>query len=143
MQLQGKKSIYEQIVEEYAKYIRTGALRAGEALPSCRQLAGQLGINPNTVQRAWTELERAGLILTIPKKGAFVAGPPAAAEDSGPPASARTARHEEGADPGAEAHAALLQQARTRLEELRAAGLTKAELTALAEQIFGKSEGKI
>ena len=73
MHFSGKKNVYEQIVEEYTKYIRTGALRTGEALPSCRRLAEQLGINPNTVQRAWAELERRGLIVAIPKKGAFVA----------------------------------------------------------------------
>ena len=72
MYLSGKRNIYEEIVETYAKYIRTGALRAGEKLPSCRGLAMQLGINPNTVERAYSELEKRGLIRTLPKKGAFV-----------------------------------------------------------------------
>ena len=70
--LSGKRNIYEEIVETYTKYIRTGALRAGEKLPSCRGLAMQLGINPNTVERAYSELEKRGLIRTLPKKGAFV-----------------------------------------------------------------------
>ena len=70
--LSGKRNIYEEIVETYAKYICTGALRAGEKLPSCRGLAMQLGINPNTVERAYSELEKRGLIRTLPKKGAFV-----------------------------------------------------------------------
>ena len=70
--LSGKRNIYEEIVETDAKYIRTGALRAGEKLPSCRGLAMQLGINPNTVERAYSELEKRGLIRTLPKKGAFV-----------------------------------------------------------------------
>lgn len=86
--LSGKRNIYEEIVETYAKYIRTGALRAGEKLPSCRGLAMQLGINPNTVERAYSELEKRGLIRTLPKKGAFVRGeaaekPPDA--EAGPP----------------------------------------------------------
>lgn len=72
--LSGKRNIYEEIVETYAKYIRTGALRTGEKLPSCRGLAMQLGINPNTVERAYSELEKRGLIRTLPKKGAFVRG---------------------------------------------------------------------
>ena len=58
--LSGKRNIYEEIVETYAKYIRTGALRAGEKLPSCRGLAMQLGINPNTVERAFSALEQRG-----------------------------------------------------------------------------------
>ena len=130
MQLSGKKSIYEQIVEEYTRYIRTGALRAGEALPSCRALAGQLGINPNTVQRAWAELERRGLIVAIPKKGAFVAEPPAAA--AAPP----------GIQSGGE-KAALLAEAARQIGQWRDAGLTEAELSALLLQIYEKSEGKL
>ena len=47
MHFSGKKSIYEEIVEEYARFIRLGVLREGEKLPSCRALAAKLGINPN------------------------------------------------------------------------------------------------
>ena len=129
MRFSGKKSIYEQIVEEYTKYIRTGALRTGEALPSCRRLAEQLGINPNTVQRAWAELERRGLIVAIPKKGAFVA-------ESGPPAAAAQAAVQD------TAHAALLGEAAEQIGQWREAGLTEAELSALIRQIYGKSEGE-
>ena len=128
MRFSGKKNVYEQIVEEYTKYIRTGALRTGEALPSCRRLAEQLGINPNTVQRAWAELERRGLIVAIPKKGAFVAEPPAAA------APLRT-----DAQGGGE-RAALLGEAAEQIGQWREAGLTEAELSALIRQIYGNSE---
>lgn len=130
MQLRGKKSIYEQIVEEYTKYIRTGALRAGETLPSCRRLAEQLGINPNTVQRAWAELERRGLIVAIPKKGAFVA-------ESGPPAAAAQTAVQDSA-----VHAALAGKAAEQIGQWREAGLTEAELSALIRQIYGNSEVK-
>ena len=74
IRLTGKSNIYEQITEEYARFIRLGALRAGEKLPSVRELAMRLGVNPNTVDRAYGELEKRGLIMTIPKKGAFVRG---------------------------------------------------------------------
>ena len=70
--LRGQKSICEEIAEEYEKLIRYGVLREGEKLPSCRTLALQLGINPNTVERAFNELERRGFVRTIPKKGVFV-----------------------------------------------------------------------
>lgn len=134
MHFSRKKNVYEQIVEEYTKYIRTGALRAGEALPSCRRLAEQLGINPNTVQRAWAELERRGLIVAIPKKGAFVAEIP-------PELQAENPALRPGAQSGGE-RAALLGEAAEQIGRWREAGLTEAELSALIRQIYGKSEGK-
>ena len=135
MRFSGKKNVYEQIVEGYTKYIRTGALRTGEALPSCRRLAEQLGINPNTVQRAWAELERRGLIVAIPKKGAFVAEIP-------PEPQAENPVLRPGAQSGGE-RAALLGEAAEQIGQWREAGLTEAELSALIRQIYGKSEGKI
>lgn len=68
IRLKGKKNIYEEIVDDYTRYILSGALAEGEKLPSCRALAAQLGINPNTVERAYAELERQGLIRTLPKR---------------------------------------------------------------------------
>ena len=49
-----------------------GLLQDGDRLPSCRNLAKDLGINPNTVSRAYTELEKQGFITNIPKKGVYV-----------------------------------------------------------------------
>ena len=74
VRLTGKKSIYEEITDTYERYIRLGVLREGERLPSVRALAVKLWINPNTVERAYTELEARGLIRTIPKKGVYVLG---------------------------------------------------------------------
>jgi GntR family transcriptional regulator len=68
----GKQSLYLNIVAEYKKLIEAGALRAGEKLPSCRALASELGINPNTVERAYSTLEADGYIRILPQKGAFV-----------------------------------------------------------------------
>lgn len=68
-----KTSIYKQIVAGYQRYIMAGILTKDEKLPSIRSLAYELGVNPNTIQRAYSELEKAGLIITIPKKGVFVA----------------------------------------------------------------------
>lgn len=72
LRLNGKQSVYLDIVEQYEKYISIGALKAGDKLPSCRGLAMELGINPNTVERAYAELEKLGYIQLIQKKGAFV-----------------------------------------------------------------------
>mgnify|MGYP000093222384 FL=1 len=63
------RPIYEQIRDGLRKLIVTGALSADEKLPSVRALAAQLAINPNTIQRAYTELERQGYIYSDEGKG--------------------------------------------------------------------------
>lgn len=64
--------IWEQIRNQLKKQILMGVWSAGEQLPSVRNLASELGINPNTIQRAYTELEREGLTYTVTGKGCFV-----------------------------------------------------------------------
>ena len=68
----GERDVYVEIAERYAEYIRRGILRNGEKLPSVRVAAGEFGVNPNTVERAYVQLERDGLVSILPKKGAFV-----------------------------------------------------------------------
>jgi len=67
------KPIYEQIKDGLRKLVVSKALSAGEKLPSVRELASQLAINPNTIQRAYRELENEGYIYTLVGKGTFVA----------------------------------------------------------------------
>lgn len=69
---QSRVPAYEQIVLQIEKYILTGILAAGDQLPSVRAMSLQLHVNPNTVQKAYTELDRRGLIFTTLGKGAFV-----------------------------------------------------------------------
>ena len=68
-----KRPIYEQIVDKMQILIANGALEPDEKLPSVRSLAVELSINPNTIQRAYGELERQGYIYTVKGKGSFVA----------------------------------------------------------------------
>lgn len=70
------RPIYLQIVENYRLQIQNGILENGEKLPSVRELATQLAINPNTIARAYRELELGGWIATVPGKGCFVCGIP-------------------------------------------------------------------
>ena len=72
------RPIYEQIRDGLRKLIVTGALSADEKLPSVRALAAQLAINPNTIQRAYNELEGEGYIYSVPGKGSFAAAHPGA-----------------------------------------------------------------
>ena len=70
---QDRRPLYEQIVEKFKLLILRGVLKPDEQMPSVRQLAVQLSINPNTVQRAYLELERRGYIYSRPGKGSVVA----------------------------------------------------------------------
>ena len=67
------RPIYEQIRHEFMRLILSGAIAPGEKLPSVRDLAGTLSINPNTIQRAYRELEAAGYLISVPGKGSFAA----------------------------------------------------------------------
>lgn len=67
-----RRPIYEQIIERFEQLILCGALEKDAPMPSVRSLAMELSLNPNTIQRAYQELERAGYIYTIKGKGSFV-----------------------------------------------------------------------
>ena len=66
------RPIYEQVRDGFRQLILSGALPADTRMPSVRELAGQLAINPNTIQRAYRELEAEGYICSVPGKGSFV-----------------------------------------------------------------------
>ena len=107
------RPIYEQIRDGLRKLIVTGALSADEKLPSVRALAAQLAINPNTIQRAYNELEGEGYISSVP-------GMARSAAAHGAPDSARRAE--------------LLTQVRELLSELRYLGVSQQELLNLVKE---------
>ena len=69
---QDSRPIYEQIVDYYKHLILIGAMENDEQMPSVRQLAMDLSTNPNTVQKAYAQLEREGFIYTVKGRGNFV-----------------------------------------------------------------------
>ncbi len=71
---QDSRPIYEQIVENFKTQMYKGILQEGDQMPSVRSLAVELSTNPNTVQKAYTELERQGFIYTVKGRGNFVKG---------------------------------------------------------------------
>ena len=103
------RPIYEQIRDEVQKLILTGVIPPGERLPSVRELAQELAINPNTIQRAYRELEQGGYIDSVPGKGNFAALSPEAA---------------------AKRRLELAERLRQTAAELRSLGATEAELRA-------------
>ena len=107
------RPIYEQIKDGLRKLIVTGAMAPDEKLPSVRSLATQLSINPNTIQRAYNELENEGYIYSVPGKGSFAAGNAGADE----------ARKQE-----------LLTKVKELVAELRYRGVSQEELQALVTE---------
>ena len=105
----GKQDVYLEIAERYREYIRLGVLRAGERLPSVRTAAEELGVNPNTVARAYAVLESEGFVESLPKKGIYVAG----ATHTGPDDATRAA-----------------------IKSLRERGISKEELLSWIEEVY-------
>ena len=101
------RPIYEQIMDELRKMIISGVFAPAEKLPSVRELAQQLAINPNTIQRAFRELEIEGYIYSVAGKGNFAG-----------------ARHEVDENRKAE----LLQKLAAAAKELRYLGVSEAEI---------------
>ena len=66
------RPIYAQIIDGFKEQITAGILQTGDKLPSVRELAADLAINPNTIQRSYRALESDGWIVTVPGKGCFV-----------------------------------------------------------------------
>ncbi len=67
------RPVYQQIMDQVKRDIALGRLTRDEQLPTVRQLAGRLAINPNTIAKAYRQLEQEGIIVTKPGAGAFVA----------------------------------------------------------------------
>jgi GntR family transcriptional regulator len=70
--IKGGSPIYEQLCKRITELISTGVMQKDEKLPPVREVAKQLGVNPNTVQKAYTALEQQGLIYSVPAKGSYV-----------------------------------------------------------------------
>jgi GntR family transcriptional regulator len=74
--LSGSKPLGEDIVDSISRYIRLGLIKENEQLPSVRDLALSLSVNPNTVVHAYEKLVDKGMVYSLPKKGYFVKGVP-------------------------------------------------------------------
>ena len=107
---QDRRPIYEQIVEKFRMLILSGAVEPSSKMPSVRQLAMELSINPNTIQRAYAQLEQEGYVYSVSGRGTFVA---------------------EGGEQNRRRCGELCERLRPMLEELRSLGFTLEELAAL------------
>ncbi len=110
-------AIYEQLVQNVIDLIARGVLRPDDQLPSVRSLARDLGINPNTVQKAYQELEAKGMIYQAAGRGSFIA-PGESLTDS-------IVRQK-------------LKEARPPLISAKKSGVSKESLIALVDEIYEK-----
>ena len=106
------RPIYEQVKDGLRRLMVTGVLASGDKLPSVRAMASQLSINPNTIQRAYNELEAEGYVVSVTGKGSFVA---------------------EGDTQNMARRAELTGKLKPLLEELKNLGMTREELVQLWE----------
>ena len=113
------RPIYGQIKDGLRRMIVSGALEPDEKLPSVRSMAVDLAINPNTIQRAYAELEAEGFIYSVPGKGSFAAH------------GADAAQRQE-ADPTRQAE--LIRRLRELVAELRYLGLSDQEIISLMNE---------
>lgn len=75
--LKSRKAIYEQVTDNFKRLIITGVLKQDEKVPSVRDMAKTLTVNPNTVQKAYRELESQGYLYTVLGQGSFISTPSA------------------------------------------------------------------
>lgn len=113
------RPLYEQVRDALRQHILSGAIAPEEKLPSVRELAASLAINPNTIQRAYRELEADGLIYTVAGKGAFAASDGAAA--------ARRAEE-------------LLRALAQTASELKLLRIPRSELEQTLQEVYGEEE---
>ena len=106
------RPIYEQVKDGLRRLMVTGVLASGDKLPSVRAMASQPSINPNTIQRAYAELESEGYVVSVTGKGSFVA---------------------EGDTQNTARRAELTGKLKPLLEELKNLGMTREELVQLWE----------
>lgn len=116
---QDKRPLYEQIIEKLQNLIVRGILAADSKMPSVRNLAIDLSINPNTIQRAYQELERMGFIYTVKGRGNFVS------QDK------NWKKNEEQQN---------LQELHRILLALKDLGIPKTEITDLLNDIYSREE---
>ena len=111
-----RRPIYEQLTARITELALSGELKPDEQLPSVRQLASQLGINPNTISKAYIELERRGILYSVSGKGSFI---------NSDLSSAAGERQKE-----------LEQKLRECIRELRRIGADKSRLSEIIEEEF-------
>lgn len=118
-----REPVYEQLINQVENFILTGILKSGDKIPSVRSLAVELSVNPNTIQKAYSELDRRGIIYSVPGRGCFI--------------------NEEATNILNEHKRQKLSELEDFIYELALADITKDELLKCIDNAFKKKEGMI
>ena len=121
LNLSDHRPLYEQIKENFEELIIKGVLKENDKIPSVRELAGSLAINPNTIQKAYRELENEGFIYSVRAKGSFVAPYIKAAQKID--------------------NSELLEEFKVLVAKLKFSGLSFEEMSSVLEKEY-KNQGK-
>ena len=118
----GRGAIYQQLKEEVVRLCSLEVLRPDDQLPSVRALARELGINPNTVAKAYSQLEADGITYSVPGKGSFISGDILRM---------------------GEVRRKMLEGFTDEVRKARSLGVTKEELTGILDEVFApEQEGR-
>lgn len=120
--LMSRIPIYEQIIEQIETFVMKGILKVGDQIPSVRSLSVQLSINPNTIQKAYSDMDRRGIICTVPGRGSFIA---AEAESD-----LKGMKLEQ------------ISELKSIVEKFALAGVSKEEIVNVVSEVFLENEGK-
>lgn len=118
---QDKRPLYEQVKEKLQQLIAREILAKDEKLPSVRALAIELSINPNTIQRAYAELEQSGFIYTVKGRGNFVSGKDAWIDEK---------------------KADILDAIKTEIDKAFTLGVEKKEIESIVEDCYLRAKDK-
>ena len=118
--LRSRTPIFEQIVQSVEELVLRGMMKPDEQMPSVRALSAELGINPNTIQKAYAELERRNIIYSAATRGSFVS-------------SDTTALREK-------SKAQALEKIREYMSDARSKNVEKDEILEIIEQIWGAKQ---
>ena len=115
----GRGAIYQQLKEEVMRLCSLEVLRPDDQLPSVRALARELGINPNTVAKAYSQLEADGITYSVPGKGSFISGDILRM---------------------GEVRRKMLEGFTDEARKARSLGVTKEELTGILDEVFAPEQ---
>lgn len=116
-----RRPLYEQVIDKVSEMILKGVLKPNEKMPSVRNLAMELSINPNTIQRAYTELEHEGFLYSVKGRGNFVSDNKKLMEN----------RKKD-----------MKEEIKEKFSKAKSYGFRREELEALLEEIFVGGEQK-
>ena len=115
-----RQAVYEQLIEQMERFILSGILKTGDQIPSVRSLSVDLSVNPNTIQKAYSQMDARGMIYSVPGKGCFIS----------PDALERLSK----------AKMEKIKDFENLIQELALAGVTQEQLIESIQNVFSELE---